>query len=142
MPEPITPEIFRALFSAQPFDAAAIDRVAPYYADDVVFIDPIQTVRGREEFLEMNKRLIRRAKSLRFDVHTLTGDDASLFATWTMHLAMRGPAPTMTIDGVTHCTLRDGRITQHRDYWDLLGAAMNTIPLAGPVYRALVAKLG
>jgi hypothetical protein len=59
-----------------------------------------------------------------------------------MHLAMRGPAPAMTIDGVTHCTLRDGRITQHRDYWDLLGATMNAIPLAGTVYRALVAKLG
>jgi len=61
-PQTLDAETFRALFTAAPLDAAAIDRVAPYYTEDVVFIDPIQTVRGRDAFLEMNKRLIARSK--------------------------------------------------------------------------------
>jgi limonene-1,2-epoxide hydrolase len=135
-------ELFRALFTAQPFDDAAIDRAAEHYADDVVFTDPIQTVRGREAFVAMNKRLIARARELRFDVHTVTEGDGQIFATWTMHLKMKGPAPAMRIDGVTHCALRGGKVVSHRDYWDLLGAAMDSVPLAGAVYKALVAKLG
>lgn len=141
-PEPLDAETFRALFTATPLDAAAIDRVAPYYTEDVVFIDPIQTVRGRDAFLEMNKRLIARSKEIRFDVHEVTLAGDHLFATWTMHLRMKGPAPAMRVEGVTHCVLREGRVARHRDYWDLLGSTMASIPLAGVAYKALVAKLG
>lgn len=140
--EPLTAERFRSLFAAVPFDEAAVDRVAPFYADDVVFIDPLQTVRGREDFLAMNKRLLRRAREVRFEVGTVTAEGDHIFATWTMHLTMKAPAPAMRVEGITHCTLRDGRVTLHRDYWDLLGSTMDAIPLAGRVYRAIVAKFG
>jgi limonene-1,2-epoxide hydrolase len=140
--EPLTAERIRAIFSTQPFDEAAVDRVAPYYAEDVVFTDPIQTLRGRDAFVAMNKRLIRRVKEIRFDIHALSADADNVFLVWTMHVAPKAGARVMHIDGVTHCTVRDGRIVTHRDYWDLVGSIVGAIPVAGSVYRALVAKLG
>lgn len=140
--EPLTAERIRSLFADQPFDETALDRAAPYYAEDMVFTDPIQTLRGRDAFVSMNKRLIRRVKQIRFDMHALASSDDCIFMTWTMHVALATPATEMHIDGVTHITLRDGKVIDHRDYWDLVGSMVGAIPGVGSVYKALVAKLG
>ncbi len=140
--EPLTAERIRAIFTEGPFDESSLDRAAPYYADDVVFTDPIQTLRGRDTFLSMNKRLIKRVKQIRFDMHALASTEECIFMTWTMHVALATPATEMHIDGVTHLALRDGRVVRQRDYWDLVGSMMDAIPVAGGVYKALVAKLG
>lgn len=139
---PLTAERLRELFASGPFDDATVERLLPYYADDVVFTDPIQTVRGKAAFAEMNRRLIRRAKEIRFEAHDVAQQGDVVFITWTMVMTMKLPAPPMRIEGVTHCTLRDGKVAAHRDYWDLLGSTMDMIPLAGPVYRAAVALMG
>lgn len=138
----LTPEYIRSIFSTQPFDEAAVERVIPVYADDVVFKDPIQTLRGRDAFVEMNKRLLKRVRELRFDVHAVTADDDNIFIAWTMYVALKTPAKEMAIDGVTHCTVRDGKVATQRDHWDLVGSMMDAIPVAGTAYRAVVAKLG
>lgn len=138
----LTPERIREIFSTSPFDEAAVDRVAPYYADDAVFSDPIQTLHGRDAFVEMNKRLLERVRELRFDVRALVADDEHILLVWTMHVAMKTPAKVLSIDGVTHCRLRDGLIVEHRDYWDLVGSIMDATPIAGDIYRWFVSKLG
>jgi len=139
---PLTAARLRELFTSGPFDDATVDRLVPWYADDVVFTDPIQTVRGRDAFVEMNRRLIRRAREIRFEARAMAQEGDEVFITWTMVMRAKLPSPPLRIDGVTHCTLRDGRVATHRDYWDLLGSMMGVIPLAGPVYRAAVALLG
>ncbi len=139
---PLTPEHIRAIFSTQPFDEACVDRVAPYYADDAVFVDPIQTLHGRDAFVAMNKRLLARVRELRFDVHALAADDGNVFLAWTMHVTMKSPAKSMSVEGVTHCVLRNGQIVSHRDHWDLVGSIVGAIPVVGPAYRSIVAKLG
>jgi hypothetical protein len=50
--------------------------------------------------------------------------------------------PEIHIDGVTHCTLRDGKVVVHRDHWDLVGSLMGTIPVVGSIYKAMVRLLG
>jgi limonene-1,2-epoxide hydrolase len=140
--EALTADRIREIFSTQPFDEAAVDRAVAYYADDVVFVDPIQTLHGRAAFVEMNKRLLGRVRELRFDVDAVTVDAENVFLAWRMHVAMKKPAKVISIDGVTHCKVRDGKITAHRDHWDLVGSMVGTIPVVGPAYRAIVAKLG
>lgn len=139
---PLDAERFRELFADGPFDASVNDRLGPYYAEDVVFTDPIQTVRGRDQFFAMNLRLIGRARSIRFDVRHLAQRGDEIMAVWTMTMSPKPFGPTVTIDGVTHVTLRDGLVWRHTDYWDLLGSVMSAIPLVGAVYRAIVRQLG
>jgi limonene-1,2-epoxide hydrolase len=141
-PEALTAERLRDLFASGPFDDATLERLVPRYTDDVVFIDPIQTVRGRDAFVAMNRRLMARARELRFDVRDMAHEGDQIFLTWVMTMTPKPFGPTLRIEGVTHCTLRDGKVAVHRDYWDLLGSVMETVPLAGTVYKAAVALLG
>jgi ketosteroid isomerase-like protein len=95
-----------------------LDEVRALYADDVLFRDPMQTSRGLEAFLEVNRRLARMSRALRFDVTDATGDDALFYLHWTLHLTPR-VGPTLKVQGVSRLRARDGRIFEHVDYWDL-----------------------
>lgn len=120
---------------------AAIDRLLTVYADDVHFQDPLQTFDGKPAFAAMNRRLLEAARELSFDVTSSAAAGDQLFLTWRMRMATR-LGLTLNVDGATHIRLAGGRIVEHRDYWDLLGAVMDSLPIVAPVYRTLIAKLG
>jgi hypothetical protein len=50
--------------------------------------------------------------------------------------------PELTIPGSSEFRSDQGLIVFHRDYWDLVGAAMSGFPRVEPLYRRLVALLG
>ena len=139
---PLTAARFRELFASGPFDEATVLRLVPYYTDDVVFTDPIQTVRGLDAFIAMNRRLLSRAKEIRFEVRDMAESGDQIFVTWVMTMRAKLPAPVIRVEGVTHVTLRDGKVAVHKDYWDLLGSVMDTIPIVGTIYRAIVGLFG
>jgi limonene-1,2-epoxide hydrolase len=118
-----------------------IDALGELYDDHVMFRDPIQTVHGRDAVLAMNRKLVARARELRFEVEEAIASPTAVHIAWVMHLA---PAvgPTLRIEGMTRLRIEQGKIVEHFDYWDLLGAVMDTLPLAGSVYRMAVARLG
>jgi hypothetical protein len=122
--------------------AAAVERIASLYTDDVFFQDPIQTVEGLQPFLETNRRMLARARSLDVEVGDLIEQNDQIFVSWKMRYVPK-VGPTISIDGCTHCRIGvDGRIRYHRDYWDLLGSVMDGLPIVAPVYKMLVKKLG
>ncbi len=116
-----------AAFAALSHDPATIDALAPFYAVDVHFQDPIQTVTGRDRFLDVNRRLATRARELAFAIDRVSGDDREFFLTWQLRVRPRlGPA--MTIEGVSHLRAAGGVIEFHRDYWDLAAAFASAVP--------------
>lgn len=119
---------------------AALDGLVDLYDPYVVFQDPIQTVYGRDELRETNRRLLERSRDFYLSVATFVESDDHLFATWTLSFSPKF-GPRVTIEGVTHAQLRDGLITYQRDYWDLLGSFMETLPAMGLVYRRLTSLL-
>ena len=86
--------------------------------EDMVFRDPMQTSRGRPAFLEVNRRLAKMARSIRFDVTDETGNDELFYLHWTMSLVPRF-GPEMNVEGVSRLRGRTGRVFEHVDYWDL-----------------------
>jgi limonene-1,2-epoxide hydrolase len=104
-----------------------LDTLRAFYTDDIVFRDPIQEVRGIDAFIAMNRRLVRRMRTLQWTVTTAKGDDHDVFLEWTM----RGKTklgPTVKVDGMTHARARDGRIYDHRDYWDIGELMVSAVP--------------
>ena len=128
---------FEAVAAGHPESA---DTLAPFYAPDVVFTDPMQTLRGLDPFLEMNRRYLRRARAFEMRFLDVVEDHDLLLATWTMTFALRG-GPTMVVEGATRLRFHDGRVVEHRDYWDLLGSLAAMVPGLGRVYRAVVSRL-
>jgi SnoaL-like protein len=120
---------------------SGLSRLAELYDPEIVFCDPLQTLTGREAFIAMNRRIIRRARSLSFDVKEAMGDADRLFLTWAMNYRPhRGP--TILFEGATFARLRDGLIAEQRDYWDLLSSVAHSLPGIRGVYAALAPRLG
>ena len=139
----LTAEIARGLFDAMEIspdpDLSLIER---YYRDDVRFQDPIQTLQGRNEFIEMTKRLVERCQELRAKVHHAAEGDGVIFLQWTMEMKL-GPTPLTPIEGTTKLVLDDeGRVAEHRDYFDLWGDSLRAMPLVGDAYRGFMRLLG
>lgn len=120
---------------------AAIARLATLYDSDVVFRDPLQTLRGRDAFVAMNRRILRRARRLSFDVASAVGADGSIFLAWTMLYQPR-LGPTVVFEGATHARTRAGLIVEQRDYWDLLSSFAHSVPIVRGVYASLAPHLG
>jgi len=127
-------------FSAE-IDEELLSDLEALYDPEVVFSDPIQTIHGREAFTAMNRKLVSRARSCRFQVTAWATRGEQIFLAWTLdYVPRRGPA--LSFDGTSLLDLRDGLVISHRDYWDLAGSMLDAVPGVGSIYRRLVAHLG
>jgi hypothetical protein len=117
----------------------ALSELRPLYHDDVAFTDPLQALAGWDAFADMSRRLCARARKVRFHVLQMAGDGDEGFMTWTLAIEMPR-RPAVKIEGTTHVTLRDGRVARQRDYWDLLGSLMASLP-GGRMVKRVVARL-
>lgn len=119
--------------------AAALDGLRETYADDLVFHDPIQIVRGLPDFLAMNERLVGRMKTLEWTILGTwsNADDESACIEWNM-TGKPKLGPVFSVDGMSRVTARAGRVTQHRDYWDLGELAASGVPGGQKILRTLL----
>jgi len=115
----------------------AFDELRALYADDIVFRDPIQEVRGLDAFIAMNERLLKRMRSLSWMIETVRGDDEVVVLEWKMSGAPR-LGPKLQVEGMTRARARNGRIFDHRDYWDLGELATSALPGGPRLLRALL----
>jgi len=117
MPSSLALRLRDALVGLQPGHPDRVEALRGLYADDTVFRDPIQEIHGLDAFIEMNHRLLGRARSLDWEIRAMQGDEDEVFLEWTM----RGKArlgPALSLEGATRATARGGKIVHHRDYWD------------------------
>jgi hypothetical protein len=140
-----SPEITQQLRHA--FDVFATDPegaihlLHDLYAEDMIFEDPIQKIEGLHSFEELNRRLVKRSKAIRFEVSDAVGHGENIFITWKMLFEPRW-GPRLTVDGVTHAKLKGEKNVHQRDYWDLLGSVIHSFPWMEPLYRKLIGRLG
>lgn len=131
-------EILRSISITDP--EPTLRALARIYHPDAVFIDPLQTLRGCNEIMAMNQRLMARARELTFDVQHTAEGDGTIFLSWVMYYATRR-GPRLRIEGTTLMLLEDGLVTDHVDYWDLLSSVVGTIPGVRALYRRVTALL-
>ena len=141
--ERLTADTARALFDAMEVsDEPDFSLIQRYYRPDVRFQDPIQQLQGRDAFIEMTRRLVERCQELRATVHHAAGNDGVIFLQWTMEMKL-GPTPLTPIEGTTKLVLDDeGRVAEHRDYFDFWGDSLAAMPLVGVAYRRFMHLLG
>jgi len=121
-------------------DHAPMEELFALYHPEVRFEDPTQTLEGLDAFAEMNRKALLKATLYDLRVDEVVETPSTLFSTWVLDYRPK-VGPALTIPGVTYARIVDGLIVEHRDYWDLLSAVMDAFPMAGPLYRAAVAKL-
>lgn len=115
--------------------------VRAHYHPNVHFQDAIQTIVGKDEVVEMMLRFPERCDDLRCRVVTAIQQDNLIILEWFMTMRVN-PLPEMTNHGITKLTLdEEGRVIDHRDFFDLWGDMIDAFPRVAKLYRRAVAHL-
>ena len=110
------------------------------YTEQATFKDPFNEVRGLPAIHTVFSHMFETLTRPRFVVlNTMTqGDEA--WITW--NFLIQRPQGEWSIHGATHLRYaEDGRIKQHRDYWDPAQELYSRLPLLGPLVRWLTRRL-
>ena len=109
------------------------------YTDDVFFKDPFNEVNGIQHVITIFDHMFHQLDQPRFVVttHVIQGDQA--FLTWDFLFKMkRFNRNEQCIRGASHIRFAaDGRVSYHRDYWDVAEELYEKLPLLGSVMRGL-----
>ena len=115
--------------------------IFPYYHEEIIFKDPIQTVTGKADFMAMCDRLTKRCEELKMDISSIAAGKNEIFMEWKMTMIFR-KTPSTPIFGCTKLTLGpDGRITHQRDYYDLWGDIFQNVPVMKKIYPRFMRRL-
>ena len=135
MESKITSNDLRDLFT-KPYgaDAPSKDRWYRFYDQNVIFIDPIQEKNGLDEYINAQNKLINRCDDIFLETHAISITGSIGFVEWTMGLKIMGkefiyPGTTRIIFG------ENGKITNHRDYFDFCGPTFGPVPILGSITR-------
>ena len=113
-----------------------LDALPLLYDDKARFKDPFNEVQGHAAIRRIFAHMFETTDAPRFVIHEriVQGDQA--FVTWTFHFGLRGQA--YTVVGGSHLRFgADGRVTDHRDYWDAAEELFQKLPVIGPVVKWL-----
>jgi limonene-1,2-epoxide hydrolase len=134
--EPLTVERIRDLWSKTYNTEGKPDwsHLFPYYHEDIIFEDSLQTVEGIAEFTAMCNRLAARCEQLKMNILSIVMNDRVAFFQWEMVMMFK-KWPSTPLKGCTKLTLGDDyRIVYQRDYFDLWGTIINGIPMLRRAY--------
>lgn len=115
-----------------------IDALQSIYRDDVIFIDPANTITGRDALLAHFRSSYKNVVACKFefnpDTEIVKSDRA--FLSWKMtyqHKKLNGVKPVM-VEGASFLRF-DQQIYWHRDWFDLGATVYEHIPLLGRIIR-------
>lgn len=115
--------------------------IFPYYAEAIVFQDPIQEVIGKKDFTDMCNRLTDRCEELKMNISAIASGHNMIFMEWEMTMIFR-KTPSTSLFGCTKLTLgSDGRIIHQRDYYDLWGDIFHNVPGMKRAYPAFMKRV-
>lgn len=137
---PLGEEALRALFT-KPYGAPGPtpEQWRALYDEAVHFTDPTQERQGLDAYIVAQEGLLQRCDDvfLAPGAVALRGDVA--FVEWTMGLKIKGIE--FIYPGTSRLRLgADGRIIDHRDYFDFVGPTFTPVPLVGGFVRWLYGR--
>ena len=119
----------------QPEHLAQIEQL---YTADARFKDPFNEVQGVAAIRGIFEHMFHRLDRPRFVVTQQVVDGDQAFLVWDFHFSFRGEATPRTIRGGSFLRCSpDGRVSEHRDYWDAAEELYEQIPVLGAVMRWL-----
>jgi hypothetical protein len=109
------------------------------YDPDVRFQDPTQEKRGIDAYIAAQEGLLRRCDDVLLEPGEVAVQGDTAFAEWTMGLKIKGIE--FVYPGVSRMRFgADGRIVEHRDYFDFVGPTFAPVPLVGGFVRWLYGR--
>jgi limonene-1,2-epoxide hydrolase len=134
---PVETSSLRALFT-KPYGAPAPTEAQwrAAYSDNVVFEDPTQKHQGLDAYLAAQEGLLRRCDDVLLKPLAIAIDGNTAFVEWEMGLKIKGIE--FIYPGSSRLLFNDeGKIVDHRDYFDFVGPTFEPVPVIGSFVRWL-----
>ena len=109
------------------------------YAGDARFKDPFNEVAGLDAIGEIFEHMFDQVGNPRFVVKVRVLQDGHAFITWDfLFFIKRMPAREQCVRGATHLEFDAvGKVSLHRDYWDVAEELYEKLPVLGGLMRLL-----
>ncbi len=131
--------VSKVLLPARRFDEY-VALMGEVLADDVHYVDPVHERHGRAEVLKMLAKYVPRAANDKFHFALLVDSPELVVWKWTISLKIRFTWFEMTIHGLVHAQVENGKVIYQREYYDPM-ESIGVIPLFGRLYK-LALKMG
>jgi len=118
---------------------ADLPRLPEIYTPDARFKDPFNEVQGVAAITRIFEHMFNALESPRFVIRDVIVQGDQCFLSWDFVFRMkRFSGKEQVIRGATHLKLAaDGRIADHRDYWDAAEELYERLPVVGALMRWL-----
>ena len=109
------------------------------YNKDVKFKDPTQEKQGIEAYIKAQDGLVNRCDDVYLESHLIAINKNIAFIEWTMGLKIKGLE--FLYDGTTRLIFdEDGKVKEHRDYFDFCSGTFGNLPILGSFIRWLYSR--
>ena len=133
------PRVLRVQQFFETISRDSVPRVPEIYAAQAYFKDPFNEVQGVPAIQQVFRHMFATLIGPRFVIRDAVCDGEQCFLSWDFLFHMRRfRGDEQCIRGGTHLRLAaDGRIVEHRDYWDAAEELYEKLPLLGGLMRWL-----
>ena len=133
------PRVQRIVEAFERLQPADVERLGEIYTDDARFKDPFNEVQGVAAIQQVFRHMFTALIEPRFVIRDALCDGDQCFLSWDFLFRMRRfSSDEQCIRGATHLRLAaDGRISEHRDYWDAAEELYEKLPAIGTLMRWL-----
>jgi steroid delta-isomerase len=124
----------------QTLTPARVADIATIYTEDAHFRDPFNDVVGLDAIRHIFADMFVRLHDPRFVVIETIASESGVMLIWDFHFRIKSlqPGKARRIHGATLVRFAaDGRVHDHRDYWDAAGELYEQLPVIGWLMRVL-----
>jgi steroid Delta-isomerase len=133
------PRVQRIIEAFERLQPADVERMTELYSADARFKDPFNEVQGVAAIQRVFRHMFVALREPRFVIRDAVCEGDQCFLSWDFLFRMRRlRSDEQCIRGGTHLRLAaDGRISEHRDYWDAAEELYEKLPAIGALMRWL-----
>jgi ketosteroid isomerase-like protein len=133
------PRVARIVQAFEQLTPADLARLGELYTEGARFKDPFNEVQGVPAIRAVFEHMYATLDAPRFVIHDVVAQGDQCFLTWDFVFRMRRfNRDEQTVRGGSHLKLAaDGRISLHRDYWDVAEELYEKLPVVGGLMRWL-----
>lgn len=118
---------------------ATVAGISEIYHEEARFRDPFNDVYGHKAIAGVFEHMFKTTRRPAFHINATQTEGAVAWVSWIFTFFIYGK--TLSIEGVTRLDFAaDGRVLEHRDYWDALDLLVE-LPMLGALLRHLRKRL-
>jgi predicted ester cyclase len=130
---------FKSLYDTLNRNTLSRDLLAEVYAENIVFEDSLHRVEGLDALFDYFVKMYENVQSIHFEWQDVALNESGGFIRWVM--TFRHPrlkkGQGIEVAGVSFLKSRDGKIVEHRDFFDAGEMLYEQVPALGVVIRSL-----